>query len=165
MVFKIGHKTNQKLNTTELKELAYNSYCEHIARGYPKKAWCFRHQDVSLKWETMEKYIKEDPDTFDPIHKELAECDSYFRWFKVLETSATGENQKANPASLQMIMRNKFKWDANQANNMQTDDSTAAAHEKLMSQLNSAQGIPPGAAIPMKSDLVKSDLEGDPAHA
>lgn len=73
MVFKIGDKTNVKLTTPELKELAYNSYCEHISQGYPKKAWCFKHPHVSLTWETMEKYIKEEPDVFDSIHKEIAE--------------------------------------------------------------------------------------------
>ena len=41
----------------------------------------------------------------------MAETKGYQRWEAIAEASATGENEKANTASLQMVMRNKFGWD------------------------------------------------------
>lgn len=107
----LGTKNALKLKTPDLRLEAYRQYCEHIASGYPKECWDFDHPDISLTWETMEKYIREDPVIFDPIKKKKAESRSYKHWFSVLADSAKGINEKASTASLQMIMRNKFKWD------------------------------------------------------
>lgn len=109
-----GSKNAQKLKTPDLRKEAYRQYCAHIAQGYPQDAWCFDHPELTLTSETMEKYIREDPINFDPINKERAKAAGYKMWFDVLSDSAKGINEKASTASLQMIMRNKFKWDKQQ---------------------------------------------------
>jgi hypothetical protein len=121
-----GPKGNQhaaKLKTPEIKLEAYNQYCQHIAEGIPKEAWCFEHPDLTITWETMENYMDREPNVFPPVHIQMAKCKSYKKWFKVVADSATGDNEKANTASLQMIMRNKFRWDKQEmsTNMAQTD--------------------------------------------
>lgn len=109
-----GNQNAKKLKTNELKMEAYKSYCAHLAKGKAKKSWYFQHPDLCLLWETMEKYIREEPTVFDPIQKEIAWAQGYQLWEGVVEDSATGANEKANTASLQMLMRNKYLWDKEQ---------------------------------------------------
>ena len=118
-----GNQNAAKLKTPEIKTLAYQQYCDHIAQGIPKEAWCFEHPDLTITWETMENYMEREPLVFPPIQKKIAEAKSYRSWFKVVADSATGDNEKANTASLQMIMRNKFRWDKQEtsSNYAQTD--------------------------------------------
>lgn len=128
-----------KLSTDELKRAAYTQYCSHIASGYTKKSWRFKHPDIFLTWETMEKYIREEPNVFDPIHKKMAECDSLYHWESVLADSATGKNKDANTASLQMIMRNKFKWDTRDHQQDEDTSESAQAHDQLMKEISHQQ--------------------------
>lgn len=107
----IGKKHAAKLSTLELKREAYRQYLHHISLGKSKKSWCFEHPELTLIWETLEKYIKNEPEIFDPLQMKIAYTKGYKRWEQVCEDSAEGQNQKANTASLQMIMRNKFGWD------------------------------------------------------
>jgi len=108
-----GNKNNQKLKTSDLKQEAYKQYCEHLAKGKSKRSWTFKHPELSLTWERMEKYIADEIE-LDPIQKELAMADGYLEWEKIAEDSAKGVNKDANTASLQMVMRNKFGWDKNE---------------------------------------------------
>lgn len=139
MAFQKGHTTNVKLHTPELKQEAFRQYCNHIAKGRPKKAWRLKKLGFTLTWETMEKYIKEDPDTFDPSHKKEAEADSLERWFTVLEEIATGDNPKGNVAATQVIMRNMHKWDAKDHRDDDDDTSAQLANERLLEQLSKLQ--------------------------
>jgi hypothetical protein len=111
-----GKKNAQKLKTPELKKMAYEQYCAHIAKGKAKKSWYFEHPDLLMTWQTMEKYIADDR-FFNPIYKEIAWCKGYQHWEQVVEDSAQGLNKDANTASLQMLMRNKFGWDKENAGN------------------------------------------------
>ncbi len=135
-----GNTNPVKLKTNELKTEAYRQYCAHIASGIPKKAWCFEHPELTLTWETMEKYIKDDPIVFDPTNKKVAETKSLNHWFGVLSSKATGKNKDADTAALQIIMRNKFKWDVR---DHQDEEQTAvsANFEKMMGQLKAMQAI------------------------
>jgi len=139
MLFQEGHTINVKLNTDALKEEAYSQYCAHIALGKAKKSWKFKHPKLSLTWETMEKYIKADPIIFDPIHKRHAEADGYAKWEQVVEDTAVGKNKDANVAALQMLMRNKFKWDHKDQVNDDDDGTSLVAHERLLDQLSKLQ--------------------------
>lgn len=139
MTFTEGHTTNVKLHTPELKKEAFRQYCDHIAKGRPKKAWRLRKLGFTLTWETMEKYIKDDPTTFDPSQKKQAEADSLERWFSVLEDIATGNNQKGNVAATQIIMRNMHKWDSKDHSAEDNDGTALEANEKLMGQLSQLQ--------------------------
>lgn len=111
-----GHKNAQKLTTPEICKEAYRQYCEYIASGGTKEAWCFEHPDISLTSRTMENYIKNDPTNFPAINKELAECKSYNNWLTTGKQMMVGEIEKCQPAIYQMFMRNKFGWDKESRN-------------------------------------------------
>ncbi len=117
-----GNKYNLKLKTTELKLEAYRQYCEHLASGRTKKSWYFEHPELLLTWQTMEKYIAEDPEVFNPIHKEVAWSKGYQHWEEVTTQSAKGLNKDANTASLQMVMRNKYDWDKENSGQKETTE-------------------------------------------
>lgn len=120
--FSKGLKNAAKLKTPELKKEAYDQYCAHMADGKSKKSWYFEHPSLRLTWESMEKYILDNPSLLDPIHKEIAWCKGYQKWEKIVEDSATGANTNANTASLQMVMRNKFGWDKDHSTYKETSE-------------------------------------------
>lgn len=109
-----GNKNRVALKEPEIRQIAFKQYCDHIASGKAKQSWRFRHPDYPnyfCTWETMDTYIKENNAEFPSIQREAALIDGYYHWEQIVADSATGVNEKANTASLQMIMRNKFKWD------------------------------------------------------
>ena len=106
----VGNQNARKLKTEELKREAYRQYCEFLAKGYSKDGWEFEHPDLTLTWETMEKYIKEDPIVFEPIKKKVAEAKSFHAWECKGLKMMHGE-MKSETALYQMFMRNKFGWD------------------------------------------------------
>jgi len=111
-----GNKNAVKLTTPELKREAYRQYCQHLIEGWPKEAWCFEHPDMSLTWETIEKYIEEGDETdFPPILMKMAKAKRYKYWFGEGKTLMKGGYQNGSPVVWQTIMRNMFKeqkWDA-----------------------------------------------------
>jgi hypothetical protein len=136
----VGNTNGIAIKDPELRQIAYASYCSHLAAGHSKKSWYFEHPDGSCVYETMEKYIKDEME-FDPAKKRIAECKGYQEWEKVVEGSARGTNKDANTATLQMVMRNKYGWDK-QDNKL--DDNAGIddqSHDKLMQQLSQAQQI------------------------
>lgn len=135
MAFAKGHKVNQKLTTDELKRQAFDSYLAHLSKGKSKKSWWFEHPELNLTWETMDKYIREEPNIFDPIKIIQAKSKGYEVWEGVVEDSASGKNKNANTASLQMLMRNKFGWD-------KEDHSTKSSNETLVEKfLNKLENL------------------------
>lgn len=105
-----GNKFGQKLTTDQLKKAAYNSYLDHISKGKTKRSWAFQKDKLTLTWETMEKYIREFPNEFDPILIQKAYCDGMAYWESIVDAGARSE-RKVDTATLQMLMRNKFHWD------------------------------------------------------
>lgn len=111
-----GSKNAQKMKTEDLQLEAYHDYCEWVAAGKSKDSWRWRKDNrMMCTWQTIEKYMIEDPVKFKPIHMQAAKCDSKAYWEQIVADSAIGKNEKANTASLQMIMRNKFGWDKQQS--------------------------------------------------
>jgi hypothetical protein len=106
-----GNTHALKFKGAELRQEAYRQYCEHIAKGKSQNSWYFEHPDLTITYKTMEKYISECPHEFPALQKEVAQMKGYNRWEQVVEDSAEGKNKDANTASLQMLMRNKFRWD------------------------------------------------------
>jgi len=144
----LGSKNAEKLKTDELKAEAYQQYCAHLAKGKNKRTWRFRHPTgISVTWETMEKYIKEDPIKFDPIHKEIAYIDGYAVWEEICDGSAIGTNRNANTASLQMVMRNKFGWDKKELDDRVENPAVIESHERLMNEITQRQQPKIDAAI------------------
>jgi hypothetical protein len=105
-----GNKNGIKLKDPDIRQEAYKKYCEHLAKGKSKRSFTFETPEYSCHWQTLEAYIK-DKAEFDPLQMEMAMRKGYNRWEQVVEDSAEGINGKANTASLQMLMRNKFGWD------------------------------------------------------
>ena len=139
MLFEKGNQAAKKLVTDEEKRAAYKEYCEYVASGKPRKAWRWRHPGKTITWNTIEKYIREEPDVFDPIYKEMAAADSLDHWFSDLSDSAKGINPKANVASLQIILRNMHAWDARDHKDENTDNNFVQAQEMVMKQLSDMQ--------------------------
>ena len=105
-----GNKNGVKLKDADIRQLAYRQYCDHIASGNSKDSWWFEHEQLTCTAQTFDKYIKDEVE-FNPIHKEIAHAKGYRYWETIVHGSADGSNKEANTASLQMVMRNKFKWD------------------------------------------------------
>lgn len=146
-----GNTNAKKLKTPELKLEAYRQYCEHLARGKSKESWYFEHPDMSLTWETMEKYIKEDV-VFEPIKKKIAEAKGFAMWETVLEESAKGKNTKANTATLQMLMRNKYGWDKSEKKDTEATEVQHEYYNAVMSQLTNLQSQRKSAEIKVSID-------------
>lgn len=106
----MGNQRGVKLKDPDIKQEAYKQYCTHLAKGKSKRSWCFEHPELTCTHKTFEKYLLDESE-FPPEQQEIAESKGYAIWETIVESSATGENKKANTASLQMVMRNKFGWD------------------------------------------------------
>lgn len=141
MPARVGNQHAKKLDTPELRQEAYRQYCDYIATGYQKKSWYFDHPDITLTWETMEKYIRLYPDEFDSTQMQIAEAKSLRYWEEILYAAARGINKDANIAGLQIIFRNKFKWDKLDAHSEGVDISASFNNERLIEQINSRQMI------------------------
>jgi len=132
-----GNKLAKKLTTDELKREAFDSYLAHMAKGKSKKSWWFEKDDLTVTWQTMDTYIKEDPSVFNPLQIERAKSSGYQIWEQVVEDSARGANKDANTASLQMLMRNKFGWDKEDHSNKQSNETLV---EKFLNILDKSDG-------------------------
>jgi len=129
-----GNKNRVALKDPEIRQIAYHQYCDHIASGFSKMSWRFRHADYpdyNCTWETMDKYMADNPIEFPPIHFQKAMTDSFQHWEKVIAEGATGENPDVNPACLQMIMRNRFKWDK-----IDHEHIATCAADKILERIN-----------------------------
>lgn len=106
-----GNQYRLALDCPEVRQDAYNDFCDHLAKGKAIKSWYYDKNGYKCVWATMLSYIDKNPNEFDPIQKLVAEAQGYQLWEGITEGSAKGDNTKANTASLQMVMRNKFGWD------------------------------------------------------
>lgn len=143
MAAEIGNKIAVKLTSPELKKEAYEEYCKHVAAGHSKDTWYFKDEDRLLcTFETIEKYMKEEPDVFPPIKMNISKCKSKGIWEgKGLEMMEG--KKRCEPAIYQMFMRNKFGWDKPEKNvnveETKTDlktytDDVKAQREQLQAQ-------------------------------
>lgn len=134
-----GNQNGLKLKDPKLRLQAYLQYCDHLAKGKSKRSWYFQHPDHRCTWETMESYIKKFSDELDLDLKDIAMAKGFGVWEQIVEDSATGANPDANTASLQMIMRNKFGWDARDKNE---DEKNAQLLEAFGLAIESFKSLP-----------------------
>lgn len=121
-----GHPNNTfatAIKDKEMRKRAYAAYCQWLAKGKSKKSFYFEEGDCGCTWETLEKYIKESPADFDPEQMKASMAKGYALWEGHVEDSAVGINEKANTASLQMKMRNRFGWDKKDQKTEDEDDN------------------------------------------
>ena len=110
----IGNKYGTKLKSPDHRQQAYLQYCAHLAAGYSKKSWCYRHAtDISksLTYLTMERYIEESPTEFNPILIEMAISEG-MKWFEDQGRLLMQCRYKnGSPEVWKTCMRNKYNWD------------------------------------------------------
>jgi hypothetical protein len=114
----LGNKRATKLKDAKVRQEAFQQYCEHLSKGYPKEAFFFDHPTHSVSWETMDRYIRENPGEFPPILMQKAKSARYKLWFTEGWALMRGKH-KGSPVVWQTIMRNLFKdigWDREQVN-------------------------------------------------
>lgn len=114
MAAPLGNKFRQKFKTPEIRQEAYKQYCEHIAKGFPKEAFHFKHPTEPVCYKTLEKYIKENPEEFPSILMEEAKADRFKMWFEEGWALVKGLYKRGSPVVWQTIMRNIGKeigWD------------------------------------------------------
>ena len=141
-----GNTFAKKLSTLELKEEAYKQYLQHLEEGWPKEAWCFEHPDMTLTWQTMETYIKAEPDVFKSFLMSKAMSKRYKYWLKEGKTLMTGGYQHGSPVVWQTMMRNMFKeykWDAKELIQENGPTEPVKAIIDDMGKLNAGTSIQP----------------------
>ncbi len=131
-----GNKWGVKIKDPVKRQLAYESFCEHLAKGKNIKSWWYDDNEVVCTWQTMLSYIK-DVAEFDPAKRIVAESQGYNKWENVVEQSAEGKNKDCNTTSLQLLMRNKFGWDKEQRVHSVPNDS---AINDLLESLKKLKG-------------------------
>ena len=109
-----GNKRGVKLKESDIRQEAYEQYCNHIAVGYPKEAFHFDNDEYSVSWKTLERYMRESPSEFPSIKMEKAQSARYKKWFGEGVNLIHGKHKGGSPMVWQVIMRNIFKpygWD------------------------------------------------------
>ena len=124
------NKNATKLKDKKTKLMAYKQYCAWISSGKTKKGFVFEHPSLSITWETIEKYIRNDVD-FDPIHKEIAQAKSLAHWEDLGVNMMLGEVKGCQPAIYQMMMRNKFGWGRDNNDRAETTEPLVKAIAKM----------------------------------
>ena len=46
----IGNKNGIKLKDPDIRRIAYQSYCDHLAKGKSKRSWYFEHPELTCTW-------------------------------------------------------------------------------------------------------------------
>ena len=116
-----GNRFNNKANKFPEECLkAYESYCDWISQGHSQEAWRYKSDTLTLTHKTMERYIREYPDDFPSIHKEMAKATSLSVWEERGLSMMIGQIEKCQPAIFQMFMRNKFGWDKEKLDQKET---------------------------------------------
>jgi len=107
----LGNQYGLALKDPEMRQRAYKSFCDHLSEGYSQDCWYFEEGDNLCCYKTMLSYIENNPTEFPAIQRDIAKTKGKKYYEGLCKASANGENTKANTASLQMIMRNKYGWD------------------------------------------------------
>lgn len=106
-----GAQYTLKLRDPDVRQDAFNKYCEWLSFGKAIKSFHYTDGKNWITGETMENYIKNNPGEFSVDRRDHAWAQGYAYWEKIVDDLATGKNKTANTASLNMLMRNKYQWD------------------------------------------------------
>jgi hypothetical protein len=136
----LGNQYNLALKSPELRQEVYMAFCEWIALGKSPYSFHWKKDEFKIAGRSFLTYLEKFPEELLSIHKEFADAQGYARWEQIVEDSASGVNKEANTASLQMVMRNKFDWDAK-------ENTEKKISPEMESYLNRLMGI-----IPIKSN-------------
>lgn len=137
-----GNKFGLKLKDPDVRQEAYRQYCDHIASGFPRESFFFKHPVHSVTWETMEKYIKENPDEFSPLLMAEARAKRFKYWFEVGRDITIGKIKRNSPVTWANIMRNCFKeygWDRDINKVHEVPEEFISASDRLTQQISEYQ--------------------------
>ena len=137
-----NNKWGVSIKDPKERQIAFQSYCDHISKGNDKMSWTYENEKTGSHWthHTMEKWIKT-TDEFDARKLEIAHAKSFAFYEKHLKDSITGDNTKVNIAGLQMALRNKFGWDRPDKRQMDVPE-LLANYERVMLLLAERQRKP-----------------------
>jgi hypothetical protein len=107
----IGNQKGLKIKDPAARQRAYDAYCAWLARGKTKKSFTFIEDDLMCTWQTIESYLKTFPTEFNPTKKEVAYAEGCAKWEQLVDDTGEGSNKNTSVPTLNMIMRNKYKWD------------------------------------------------------
>lgn len=125
-----ANNNGTKLKDPDIRQLAYQKYCEWIGSGESKEAFTFEHEKLTCCFKTIEKYMRDNPLEFPPIHMNVAQAKSFEVWTKRGLDMMLGRVEKCQPAIFQMFMRNKFGWDKESV-----DEVAQCAADKILERL------------------------------
>lgn len=109
----LGNQNRVSIKDPEARQRAYKAYCDWLEKGKTKKSFTYEEGDLMCVWQTIENWMKHDnyKSEFDPIKKEIAYAKGCSKWEGIVDETGEGKNTRASIPTLNMIMRNKFKWD------------------------------------------------------
>jgi hypothetical protein len=142
MAAPFGNDYGLAIKDPETRQEAYRAYCQHIAEGYPKEAFSFRHPKEPCCWRTIDRYAKENPQEFHPLLMEDAKAQRYKLWFSEGKALMRGAYKNGSPVVWQTIMRNVFKdvgWD--QLDVQERGQEQVQQFKIMMDTLSQRQGV------------------------
>lgn len=141
------------LPTEELRKKVYQLYFDWIEQGCSPDTFTYKDKEYRCCGRTIVRYFERFPDELSLEHKEYAEAKGYAVWEKIVMESAQGINDRANTASLQMVMRNKYGWDKNEKEKPTVNVEGLKALKEVFSAVEQA---------PLSVLVAKSDEPKDP---
>ena len=136
-----GNQNGVKLKDSDVRQEAYKQYCAHISLGYPKESFYFDHPEHSVTWQTLDKYIEDSPDEFNPNLMKQARAKRYETLFGEGIKLMKGGYPGGSPVVWQTIMRNIFKaekWDQKEL------EENLGPSQAAKFQLAEAKNLPSG---------------------
>ena len=139
-----GNDNATKLRDSATKQDAYKKYCAHIASGMPKQSFVYDNGIITLTYETLDKYIREDPIEFNPILMKAAKARGFGKWIDKGISLMEGKYKHGSPVIYQTIMRNIFRndgiaWDRNDPIDINRPVELVDKHAEVMQSLTQAQ--------------------------
>jgi hypothetical protein len=107
----VGALADHNVTLEDEQQQMFNSYLEHLARGKSARSFTFRGKHLTGMYQAAESLPKNFPERFKKVDIEIAKTLGFSKWEQVVADSAVGDNTRANTATLQMLMRNRYDWD------------------------------------------------------
>lgn len=101
----------QALDNPKDRQKVFKAFCAWLASGKMKKSFYYEDDKISVSWQPIRRYMKLFPEDMPPEPLEIAKAKGIGYWEEEVAKAAVGKNRHANPACLQMILRNKCGWD------------------------------------------------------
>lgn len=132
----IGNQHGLALPTPELRAEAFKAFCEWLAKGKSPFSFTFEKDNYGCCGRTIISYLEKFSQELSAIKRDIAFAKGYAHWEDVVDNNAKGIDKNSNLPGLQMVMRNKYKWDAKEDDKK---SDTSEAIEKMSKFFSSVQ--------------------------